>query len=276
MAERWPKTSLPASTIRSSRSRTTTAPWPIWTRRAGSTTRPCRRFPRSTRICCATSIDQQLWLSKGKELGITGETELVKKLDEIRKQYNLEIDRGPGKGSPGTGRLVRGLQGQHPQPDHHAGSDAAGSWRAHPDDAGRGGALLRGAQARLCAAGERAAERDSDLHRQGRRSRQSGRRPRRRPTISRPGCTAGGDFAQLARSFSDGPTAHRKAATWANTSAANWASCLRIKTFSLNSGQYTDPILTRQGYIILKVVQHTPGGPRPFKDVSRMSKRPTT
>jgi len=35
-------------------------------------------------------IDQQLWLSKGKELGITGETELVKRLDEIRKQNNLE------------------------------------------------------------------------------------------------------------------------------------------------------------------------------------------
>ena len=35
-------------------------------------------------------IDQQLWLSKGKELGINGETELVKRLDEIRKQYNLE------------------------------------------------------------------------------------------------------------------------------------------------------------------------------------------
>src|SRR6185503_5093516 len=35
-------------------------------------------------------IDQQLWISKGKQLGITGETELVKKLDEIRKQYNLK------------------------------------------------------------------------------------------------------------------------------------------------------------------------------------------
>ena len=35
-------------------------------------------------------IDHQLWLSKGKELGITGDTELVKKLDEIRKQYHLD------------------------------------------------------------------------------------------------------------------------------------------------------------------------------------------
>ena len=35
-------------------------------------------------------IDQQLWLSKGKELGITGETGLIKQLDEIRKQYHME------------------------------------------------------------------------------------------------------------------------------------------------------------------------------------------
>src|ERR1700753_3674988 len=35
-------------------------------------------------------IDQQLLLSKGKELGITGETELIKRLDEIRKQNHLD------------------------------------------------------------------------------------------------------------------------------------------------------------------------------------------
>ena len=44
---------------------------------------------------------------------------------------------------------------------------------------------------------------------------------------------------------------------------------LEDKTFALNTGQYTEPILTRQGYIILKVVQHTPGGPRPYKDVEQ-------
>ena len=35
-------------------------------------------------------IDQQLWISKAKELNINGETELVNRLNEIRKQYNLE------------------------------------------------------------------------------------------------------------------------------------------------------------------------------------------
>src|SRR5579862_1814369 len=34
-------------------------------------------------------VDQQLLLQKGDDLGITAETDLVKRLDEIRKQMNL-------------------------------------------------------------------------------------------------------------------------------------------------------------------------------------------
>src|ERR1700690_2639759 len=35
-------------------------------------------------------IDQQLLLQKGKDMGITGDTELVKRLDEMRKEMKLE------------------------------------------------------------------------------------------------------------------------------------------------------------------------------------------
>ena len=35
-------------------------------------------------------IDKQLLLSKGKDLGINGETEVVKRLDEMRKQYHMD------------------------------------------------------------------------------------------------------------------------------------------------------------------------------------------
>src|ERR1700691_214794 len=35
-------------------------------------------------------IDQQLLLEKGKDLGITADTELIKKLDQMRKDMNLE------------------------------------------------------------------------------------------------------------------------------------------------------------------------------------------
>ena len=76
---------------------------------------------------------------------------------------------------------------------------------------------------------------------------------------------SGGDFAQLARSFSEGPTA-ASGGDLGQYKRGQLPKVLEDKTFSLNSGQYTDPILTRQGYIILKVVQHTPGGPRPYKD----------
>src|SRR5208283_905833 len=77
---------------------------------------------------------------------------------------------------------------------------------------------------------------------------------------------AGGDFAQLARSFSDGPTA-AQGGDLGQYKRGQLGKLLEDQTFNLNTGQYTEPILTRQGYIILKVVQHIPGGPRPFKDV---------
>ena len=87
---------------------------------------------------------------------------------------------------------------------------------------------------------------------------------------------AGGDFAQLARSFSDGSTA-AQGGDLGQYKRGQLPKALEDKTFDLKSGQYTDPILTRQGYIILKVVQHTPGGPQPYKDVqSRTWKKPTT
>ena len=79
---------------------------------------------------------------------------------------------------------------------------------------------------------------------------------------------AGGDFAQLARSFSDGTTASQ-GGDLGQYKRGQLPKALEDKTFDLNTGQYTDPILTRQGYIILKVVQHTPGGPGP----SRMCRR---
>ena len=35
-------------------------------------------------------IDQQLLLEKGKDLGITGDTDLIKRLDQMRKEMKLD------------------------------------------------------------------------------------------------------------------------------------------------------------------------------------------
>src|SRR6266496_421356 len=48
-----------------------------------------RLFADKQRDILRDLIDQQLLLQKGKDLSITGDTELIKKLDEMRKQMNL-------------------------------------------------------------------------------------------------------------------------------------------------------------------------------------------
>src|SRR5208283_5382333 len=49
-----------------------------------------RIFAERQRNVLRDLIDQQLLLQKGKDLSITGDTELIKRLDEMRKQMNLE------------------------------------------------------------------------------------------------------------------------------------------------------------------------------------------
>ena len=100
-------------------------------------------------------IDQQLWLSKGKELGITGDTELVKRLDEIRKQYHLDTIEDLEKAAKDQGvsfedfkaNIRNGIITQEVM-RQEVGSD-------DPVHSRRGRALLRAAQAGLRAARER-------------------------------------------------------------------------------------------------------------------------
>src|SRR6185312_13816216 len=77
---------------------------------------------------------------------------------------------------------------------------------------------------------------------------------------------AGGDFAQLARTFSDGPTA-AGGGDLGDYKRGQLPQQLEDKVFPLKAGQWTEPILTRQGWIILKVTQHTAAGVAPYKQV---------
>ncbi len=213
-------------------------------------------------------IDQQLWLSKGKEQGITGETELIKKLDEIRKQYNLETIEDLEKAAKEQGvsfddfkanirngiitqEVMRQEVGEHLQ---MTPGEVERYYEQHRQDytqpeSERLSEILISANAddptKVAAAKAKADDLEARLH-------------------------AGGDFTQLARSFSDGTTAAEGGDLGQYKKGQGQLSkALEDKTFVLQTGQYTDPILTRQGYIILKVVQHTPGGPRPYKDVEQ-------
>jgi peptidyl-prolyl cis-trans isomerase SurA len=209
-------------------------------------------------------IDQQLWLSKGKELGITGETELVKRLDQIRKQYNLSSLDDLEKAAQEQGvsfedfkqnirnqiitqEVMRQEVGEHIQ---FTPGEAMRYYEQHQKDyiqpeSERLSEILIPADAddaaKLAEAKSKADDLEARLH-------------------------AGGDFSQLARSFSGGPTAS-SGGDLGQYKQGQLPKLLEDKTFSLSTGQYTDPILTRQGYIILKVTEHTAGGPAPYKTV---------
>ncbi len=209
-------------------------------------------------------IDQQLWLSKGKELSITGETELVKRLDEIRKQYNMATLEDLEKAAKEQGvsyedfkanirnqivtqLVMRQEVGEHLQitPGELERYYAQHKQEYTQPESERLSEILIAADsddaAKVAAAKAKADDMEARLH-------------------------AGGDFAQLARSFSDGPTAS-SGGDLGQFRRNALAKVLEDATFSLKAGQYTDPILTRQGYVILKVVQHIDSGPAPYKDV---------
>jgi peptidyl-prolyl cis-trans isomerase SurA len=209
-------------------------------------------------------IDRQLWLSKGKELGINGDTELVKRLDDIRKQYHLDTIEDLEKAARDQGvsfedfkaNIRNGIITQEVMRQEVGASlrftpgEAERYYEQHKQDftqpeSVRLSEILISAdstdQAKLAAAKTKADDIEARLH-------------------------SGGDFTQLAKSFSDGPTAS-SGGDLGQYQPGALPKVLEDKTFPLKTGEFTDPILTRQGYIILKVNDHIAGGPRPYKDV---------
>jgi peptidyl-prolyl cis-trans isomerase SurA len=209
-------------------------------------------------------IDQQLWLAKGKELGITGETELVNRLNEIRKQYNLATMEDLEKAAKEqnlsfedfkanirnqivTQQVMRDQVGRKIAPtpgEIQRYFDAHKQEYAQPESVKLGEILISTGTddpKKLADAKAKADDIEARLH-------------------------AGGDFSQLARSFSEGTTA-AEGGDLGQYKHGQLNALFEEKTFGLKTGDVTEPILTKQGYVILKVNQHVPGGVPQFKDV---------
>ena len=210
-------------------------------------------------------IDQQLWLSKGKELGVNGETELINRLNEIRKQYNLSSMEDLEKAAQEQGvsfedfkanirnqiitqqvmrdevgrrinitpgeaqRYFEANKKEYVQPESVQLSEILVPTGADADDA------------KVAAAKAKADDIEARLK-------------------------TGADFSQLARTSSEGQTAG-EGGDLGQFKRGALAKVLEDATFGLKAGQYTEPIRTRQGYVILKVTQHTTGGVPEYKDV---------
>jgi len=240
-------------------------------------------------------IDQQLLLEKGKDLGITGDTELIKRLDQMRKEMKLEslddLEKEATKQGVSwedfkqnlrnqiiTQNVIREDVGSHlsitkddeqkfydehknemeqpeairlseiliapkpvaplPTPTTSDANPPASGTPAQPpvDEAAR-----QAAEAAALAAAEAKA---NDLLKQIR---------------------DGASFEDIAKKYSDGPSA-AEGGTLGSFKRGQLAKELEDKTFAMKTGEITDVIRTRQGYVILKVDDHQMAGIPPMKD----------
>ena len=78
---------------------------------------------------------------------------------------------------------------------------------------------------------------------------------------------AGAKFEDLAKPAPTDPNAAKLVALGEFHRDQLGAKEIEDKAFALNAGQYTQPIRTKQGFIILQATQHNPGGEGSFKQV---------
>jgi peptidyl-prolyl cis-trans isomerase SurA len=212
-------------------------------------------------------IDQQLLLSKGKELGITGDAETMRRLDDIRKQNHLDSMDALQKAAEQQGvsfedfkqqirnqaisnQVVQQEVGAHLNLTH---SQEEAYYKEHakdfevPEQVHLSEILLltpdNATDAQVAAAQQKADEVEARLK-------------------------AGANFADTAKASSGGPTA-AAGGDLGDFKRGALGDVLEKATFALPAGGYTEPIRTRQGFVILKVDSHQQAGVPPLKDVER-------
>jgi peptidyl-prolyl cis-trans isomerase SurA len=216
-------------------------------------------------------IDQQLLLEKGKDLGITADTEVIKRLDEMRKEMKLESMEELEKAAAGQGvsfedfkqnlknqiitqqviskevgsRMSIGKEelqqfydehkSQMEQPEEIRLSELLISTEKKGKDASADEAQqLAAAQAKA-----------DDVLAQIRK---------------------GAAFDGLAKKNSDGPTA-AQGGDLGYFKRGTLAKELEDKTFAMKPGEVSDVIRTKQGFVVLKVTEHQQAGVPPLSQI---------
>ena len=211
-------------------------------------------------------IDQQLLISKGKELGINGDTELIKRLDEIRKQNHFESLDDLEKAAKAQGvsyedfkaslrntiitqNVIRQEVSRH---INVSPSDLRRFYEAHKAEFSSPESVHL-AEILIPTPSDAGPARDLAQHKAEQLATE---------------LKAGGDFAAAAKADSSGPTA-AQGGDLGTFKRGALAKELEDEVFPLPVGGVTNATLTKQGYIILKVLEHTAGGPQPYEAVQQ-------
>ncbi len=210
-------------------------------------------------------IDEQLLLSKGKELGITGDAETMRELDDIRKKNNLGSMEDLEKAAAAQGvsfedfkqhirdqiirqQVVRDEVGRHLNMTH---AQEEAYYQAHaqdfavPEQVHLSEILVPTPENATAAQVDDAKAKADQIAAQ---------------------LKGGANFAALAKTSSGGPTA-AAGGDLGDFKRGTLGDVLEKATFALPAGGNTAPIRTRQGYVILHVDAHQAAGVPPLSSV---------
>jgi peptidyl-prolyl cis-trans isomerase SurA len=246
-----------------------------------------QKLPAAQKQILRDLIDKQLLLEKGKELGITGETETVKRLNQMRQQMGLAsmedleneakkqgvsfedfkeqiredavtaqvIGQEVGAKLHITDEEVQQFYSQHKKelegPEEVNLSEIlistepakpAGQNDANATDSEKTEEPATEDPAKLAEAEKKAAAAEQTLK------------------------NGSMKFEDLAKKISSGTTA-AQGGPLGSFKRGELAKELEDKTFALKAGEFTEPIRTKQGFIILKVNEHRSAGVPPLKEV---------
>jgi peptidyl-prolyl cis-trans isomerase SurA len=241
-----------------------------------------RVFAEKQRDVLRDLIDQQLLLQKGKDMGITGDTELVKRLDEMRKQMNLETMEELEKAAEAQGasyeEFKQNLRNQIVT-QRVIGQEVGSKLAMNKDDEKRfyeqhRAEMERPEEVRLSeiliapklpgtprltpgAKPEPPTEAENEAA-------LSAAHAKAQDLLDQ--IHKGAKFADLAKKNSDGPSA-KDGGDLSYFKRGTLAKELEDKVFALKAGETTDVIRTKQGYVILQVAEHTTAGIPTLKEV---------
>jgi len=212
-------------------------------------------------------VDQQLLISRAKDLGLNADAEVIRRLDEIRKQNHMDsmedLEKAARQQSISfedfkanirngilTQQVVRDEVGRHlqmTQGQEQAYYDAHKNDFSQPEQVRLSEILVpTPADATEAVVAQAKAKAEGIAEK----------------------VKAGDSFDDLAKANSGGPTASQGGDLGLFKRGA-LAKVLEDQTFSLQAGGVTDPIRTRQGFVILKVTEHQQAGVPPLKDIEQ-------
>jgi peptidyl-prolyl cis-trans isomerase SurA len=239
-------------------------------------------------------IDQQLLLERGKDLGITGDTDLIKRLDQMRKDMKLETMEDLEKAATAQGisyedfkqnmrnqiitqKVIGEEVGSHlniTTDEQQKFYDSHKSELEQPESI-RLSEILIAPEKSASKPAENVAgspntsgspEAGADAAKQADDAAALAAAEAKANDLLKQ-IRAGANFDDLAKKYSSGPSA-AQGGDLGVFKRGTLAKEIEEKTFAMKSGQITDVTRVKQGYVILKVTDHQMAGIPAMKDVT--------